>query len=267
MKSPFPGMDPFLERHWDDVHTRFCVYVCDAIDEGLPRELRARVEKSLRIEAEWEDPVRVRPDVIVSEEQDAGGVAVAAPPEVAVAQPLVIPLLDEPPYQRYIEIIEPGAGDRLVTVIELLSPANKASKLGREFYREKQESYLGNVNLVEIDLIRRGSYVLAAPQEQLPRKFQNSYLISVVRPKHPLNAEVYPCSMWEPLPTIAIPLRPADADLPLSLQPLLDECYRKGRYGETDYTAPLTPELSEEDRRRLTEVLACRRTKGSRLET
>ena len=36
MKSPFPGMDPFLERHWEDVHTRLIGYIADALQPHQP---------------------------------------------------------------------------------------------------------------------------------------------------------------------------------------------------------------------------------------
>ena len=53
--------------------------------------------------------------------------------------------------------------------------------------------------------------------------------------------------LQEPLPNIAIPLRSTDADIVLQLQPLLDECYRRGRYGSLDYTRPLNPSLDTDD--------------------
>ena len=39
MKSPFPGMDPYLQQHWRDVHTRLILYACDQLESGLPAEL------------------------------------------------------------------------------------------------------------------------------------------------------------------------------------------------------------------------------------
>ena len=45
MPSPFPGMDPYLERHWGDVHTRLITYASDQLQRILPRDLRARVEE------------------------------------------------------------------------------------------------------------------------------------------------------------------------------------------------------------------------------
>ena len=34
MPSPFPGMDPFLEAHWGDVHARLIVNACNQIQNS-----------------------------------------------------------------------------------------------------------------------------------------------------------------------------------------------------------------------------------------
>ena len=41
MASPFPGMDPYLERFWRDVHARLIIYAADQLQENLPSDLRA----------------------------------------------------------------------------------------------------------------------------------------------------------------------------------------------------------------------------------
>lgn len=46
-KNPFPGMNPWMESHWGDVHTRLTMYSCDAIQRQLPADLHARVEEYL----------------------------------------------------------------------------------------------------------------------------------------------------------------------------------------------------------------------------
>ena len=38
-------MDPYLERHWGDVHTSLVTYARDSLQKLLPRDLRARVEE------------------------------------------------------------------------------------------------------------------------------------------------------------------------------------------------------------------------------
>ena len=50
MPSPFPGMDPYLEAHWRDVHVSLVIYARDALQESLPPELRARVEERVVLE-------------------------------------------------------------------------------------------------------------------------------------------------------------------------------------------------------------------------
>src|SRR6516162_2756699 len=50
MPSPFPGMDPYLEAHWRDVHARLIIYASDALQGVLPAALRARVEERVLLE-------------------------------------------------------------------------------------------------------------------------------------------------------------------------------------------------------------------------
>ena len=40
MKSPFPGMDPYLEQYWGDVHQSVITYVRDWLQSRLPGDLR-----------------------------------------------------------------------------------------------------------------------------------------------------------------------------------------------------------------------------------
>lgn len=54
-------------------------------------------------------------------------------------------------------IIEPAAGNWLMTSIEVLSPTYKKPEEGRmEYIRKREEYWRGGVNLVEIDLPRAG---------------------------------------------------------------------------------------------------------------
>lgn len=48
--SPFPGMDPFLEQYWGDVHQRLITYGCDQIQAQLPQGLYARVQERVFLE-------------------------------------------------------------------------------------------------------------------------------------------------------------------------------------------------------------------------
>jgi hypothetical protein len=59
---------------------------------------------------------------------------------------------------------------------------------------------------------------------------------------------VRPIPLRRPLPSIPIPLREQDQEVRLELQPLIDQAYRKGRYGDTiDYREPPDPPLEDDD--------------------
>src|SRR5256885_6518067 len=52
VKSPFPGMDPYLEARWGDVHQSLITYARDALQPNLPPDLRARVEERVFVQTE-----------------------------------------------------------------------------------------------------------------------------------------------------------------------------------------------------------------------
>lgn len=252
--SPFPGLDPWLEEHWGDVHTRFMVYASDQIGEQLPPDLQVRVEENLGIDFEGASRT-VRPDMsVVERPANLSSISVASAVTAAVAEPTFVSLADEPEMDRHIEIID-SRDRRVVTVIELLSPGNKTSEERRAEYRKKTRAFIASgVNLVEIDLIRAGSHVLGIPEQKIPTQFAGQPLICVRRATR-RGADLYGAFLRVPLPNIGIPLRPTDGDGVLQLQPVFDEIYRKGRYDSIDYSRPPSPRLSSEDERWVAEVL------------
>src|SRR4051794_37416894 len=105
MNSPFPGMDPYLERHWGDVHLNLISHAEGMLNERLPRDLRARAQERIVVDLPSEERTYY-PDVRVVEREPRGpaGAAVAAT-EVTTAEPLEVPFL-EPETQGFLEIIE-----------------------------------------------------------------------------------------------------------------------------------------------------------------
>ncbi|MEQ1827837.1 MAG: DUF4058 family protein, partial [Pirellula sp.] len=163
-----------------------------------------------------------------------------------VADPFEVPIPMESPPQRHLEIVDSGSGNRVVTVIELLSPANKTMPAGRVAYRKKQSEYIqGMVNLVEIDLLRGGEFVLAMPEHEWPSAHQAPYKICIRRVTRPWVAAGIGVPLQDKLPNIAIPLRSQDRDVVLELQPIIDACYRDGRYYTMDYDQPPNPPFTE----------------------
>lgn len=103
------------------------------------------------------------------------------------------------------------------------------------------------MNLVEIDLIRQGSFVAAIPEVLVPSHCRTPYIICVRRAIRRTEAELIRVPVQEPLPNVAVPLRPTDADIVIQLQPLFEDCYRRGRYASVDYIRPLNPPFSGDD--------------------
>jgi hypothetical protein len=243
MKSPFPGMDPYLEGRWSDVHTRLATYTTDILNPRLPRGLIARTEERVGIEAGSGEWLLVRPDVGISRTpgiEDHGGTvteSLATFKLVALAEPLM---------ERFVEIIT-GAGRKLVTVIEFISPTNKAG--GREDFVEKRASLLsGGVNFVEIDLTRAGDWRKLLLPQRCPAEAVSTYRYTTRIPQESSVAYLQPISLRHPLPIVPIPLREGESPIDLPLQELIEQVYAKGKYDEEDlYAQSLDPALDEAD--------------------
>ena len=156
MPSPFPGMDPYIERPalWPDFHDSLITFIRGALQPLLrPRYVAAKAQDRLFV-VESDRPIR--PDVAVvrtSSPKSSGGAAIAVMEPDA---PAVFELWREEMREPLIQIIEPAAGNRIVTAIEVLSPDNKAAGEGRDSYLKKREEYWASgTNLkVEVDLLR-----------------------------------------------------------------------------------------------------------------
>lgn len=248
-ENPFPGMNPYLQGAWSDVHTRLLAYLGDALTEELPADLAARVEERITVAAEEEGLSPRRVDVAIVESWREGFPPVWRPEggkaagTAAVDEPLVF--LEDAEPERWVEIRD--AHGRLITVIEVLSPTNKQE--GRSEYRARQRDFLAaGVALVEIDLIRGGLHTVAVGSDRLPPAEGTRHLICVARPRTGVQRrEVYPCPLRQRLPIIRVPLRLGDPDAPLAVQPLVDRCYAMGRHWLTAYARPLDPPLPRED--------------------
>jgi hypothetical protein len=236
-------MDPYLERHWGDVHTRLVTYASDQLQKYLPRDLRARVEERVVV-SEWDRHRSFFPDVRVIEAERRPRRPAKSKAIIALAEPLVIDLANEPETQRFVEIRDVSSGSRLVTVLEVLSPSNKRPGEGQEQYlRKQQELRDAGVSLVEIDFLRAGDWIVALPEGALEPARRTPYRVVVRRGWRRLQAEYYGIDLAGRLPTIRVPLRLTDSDVPLDLQALLEQCYENGGYDDIDYTKAPDPPL------------------------
>jgi hypothetical protein len=248
MNGPFPGMDPYLEQFWPDVHAGLIIYARDQLEEQLPTNLIARVEERIVFEFEGEQRRPAYPDVKITERPGKPSAAVAVVSRASGIEPVIVEY-DGPDTETYINILEAGPGQRLVTVIEVLSLANKLpGEAGRQYRRKQTELRQAGVSLVEIDLLRRGQWALSVPRLLIPARVRTLYQVCVRRGWRPRRFEVYPLPLRKPLPGIRIPLRETDHDIGLDLQAILETAYRKGRYQLTiDYDRPPEPPLRGAD--------------------
>lgn len=247
--NPFPGMNAFLEGSWPDVHTSLIGLIREGMSEELPPDLSARAEEEVIVGHESDESLtHYRADVAGSEvwplelpgvwqPESADAAAVVAEPEIIV--------LDHPTH-RWVEIRD--LDGRLITVIEVLSPANKQGA-GRAVYLQKQQDYLrGGANLVEIDLLRIGHPAFFDEDLKRLRPANGTrYLVTASRARRPQYREIYYCPLRERLPAVRVPLRPTDLDVPLDLQPLIDRIYRTGRYWQVSRREIPGPPLPVDD--------------------
>jgi hypothetical protein len=249
MRSPFPGMDPYLESRWSDVHSTMITMIKEAIQPLLPPELRARAEERVWLEAE-ESPMlrrRYKSDVAVVEQH-----AVASDRKmtgsVATIEPVIVEVEGSPEVDRHVQIVDISSNNRVVTAIELLSPGNKRAGAFNRRYRRKVRDYIrAGVNVVEIDLLLGSRRRLAVSNEDLPPERRTAYMVCIHREAWPDRWEVYPIPLREKLPRVPVPLRENEQDIPIELQPLIEGAYESGRHDDIDYTQPTDPLLEGND--------------------
>lgn len=263
MPSPFPGMDPYLESpDWFPcLHDGLITFLVGALMRRLPRPYYARSRQRVWLEYA-QHPIEPDADVMhpgrgPSRWRSEGGV-IAVAEEVALDEPVAVAVETsepEPFHESFVEVRRRhGSEDRLVTTIEVLSPANKTlGNPGRTSYRDKQREVLaGQTHLIEIDLLRGGEHTTAVPRDlAIAKAGAFDYHVCVRRFDQPGIYYVYPIKLESRLPGIVIPLMPGDADASLSLQAVFDRAYDEGPYsrvvfyGEDPILPPLRPEQVE----------------------
>ncbi len=246
MLCPFPGMDPYIERPaiWTDFHDSLIPAIRAALQPVLRPRYVALVQDRLYV-VQSQRPIR--PDVAVVESGHGTVGHTASATAVEVAEPVVFELAEEEIREPYVEIIEPAAGNRLVTAIEVLSPDNKLPGRGRKKYlRKRREVLTARANLVEIDLLRAGKPTIRIKPEQLATLPPWHYLAAVRR--WPRRQEVYAIALQRRLPPIAVPLQAGDRDVLLDLQAVFTRCWQEGPYPEVlRYHEPPPGAMAAED--------------------
>ncbi len=245
MPSPFPGMDPYIEgKSWANFHFRLIGSVADSIMPEIRPKYVVIAEERVYLEHEVEGRDHIRPDLtIVDDGSLPYGSSRSA--TAAVARPVAITLpIPEEMREHYLTIRNRETQD-VVTIIEVLSPANKrpGSDGKSEYLRKREEVLRSRTHLVEIDLLRGG--------DRLPVRGSQpecDYIALVSRERKRPRAEAYPIFLRQQLPITPIPLAEGDPDISLDLQKAFTLAYDRAGYDYSlDYGREVEPPLDDED--------------------
>jgi hypothetical protein len=221
MPCPLPGMDPYLEddKLWPPFQHQLVACLYQILLPGLVDRYRARIGQRCYV----------------------------------TEQPLFTSIIREQHQEEFIEIRQ-RADNRLVTLIDLVSPVNKIRPQGRSAYLESRKSARSqNASVVEIDLVLQGQPMLDYSRDGLP---EWDYAITVTRCTQPERYEIYTTTLQKRLPRFKIPLAPDDRDTVLDLQATFARCYDQGNFGaQIDYKRDPILKMGDDDLKWLGEVL------------
>jgi Protein of unknown function (DUF4058) len=249
MASPFPGMNPYLENPtlWPEVHHLLIAVLAETLNPQLLPKYRVAVEK--RVYQTVSDDILLVgiPDVAIATFRDLPSTKPSNPPVATVTKPISVTLpMPLEISEGYLEIRE-IASQQVVTVIEILSPANKKAGKGYDAYiTKRQEILTSQTHLVEIDLLH----------EDTPMAYQGNvptydYRILISRSQNRPRADLYGFNLRELIPLFSLPLQSAeqstDNEPAIDLHTLLDIVYARAGYAfAIDYDQAPYPKLSHE---------------------
>jgi hypothetical protein len=237
-------MNPYLEQDdaWHDFHEHFLPHVAELLVPQVRPEYIVKIDEHVYIHELPANERRFlgRADAFVAHTglvQDAGVAASALQAPAYGTVPTAVDI----ERHAFVEIQDRRSRE-VVTVIELLSPANKVRGADREQFLAKRWQLLNSkAHLVEIDLLRGGPRL---PIEGLP---DCDYYVLVSRVEERLRVGLWPIQLRDPLPSIPIPLRVPAADARLDLQQALHHVYDAAGYEDYIYTGTPQPPLRAED--------------------
>jgi hypothetical protein len=233
-------MDPYLEHPdlWRDVHHRLIATLADDLAPRLRPRYRVKVE--VRVYAAMPDKLGFLgvPDVGIIQINEPV-VAYRTPTRPRRVELLMPDVIEE----GYLEIQEVASG-QVITVIEILSPANKRPGEGRRFYEMKRGLVLASAtHLVEIDLLRAHQPMPASGDGQ-----STHYNILVSRSHRRPKADLYAFDVREPIPSFPLPLQSGEEEPEVDLNRILHDLYDRAGYDlSIDYRRPPAPPFQGED--------------------
>lgn len=227
---------------WPDVHNRLIAAIADELGPRIAPDFVARLEQRTYIMQQDNLIFLGRPDVTVATGLSPQLLASEAKPIGEGVLELDLTFHD-PLDESYLEIRDVKTRS-VVTVIEVLSPANKVDIEGRRQYIQKRRNVLSTLtSFIEIDLLRVGE-----PMERHPQRPNSNYRILVSRGFERYRSHLYFFGMRQTIPSIPIPLLPGMEEPLLDLNQLVHSLYTRARFDLTlDYNESPVPPLGEED--------------------
>ena len=245
-------MDPWLEHPalWPDVHNRLVAALGDAITPLVaPRYFLALERRTYTLVGD--DLVLVgRPDLVVTQPDTTRPEVARAAAGATVVQ-VAMPAVDEVT-ETFLEVRDAKTGTA-ITVIELLSPANKSHRAGRDDYLQKRAHICRTrTNLIEIDLLRSGEPMpFATP---IPHR---DYRILISRGATRPRADLYLFGIRERIPDLPVPLTARDPEPTVDLNAVWQATYDRARFDlRIDYAEEPVPPLLDADRQWARERIA-----------
>jgi Protein of unknown function (DUF4058) len=212
MSSPFPGMNPYLEEPaiWPLFHQQLITALYQILLPGLVDRYRSRL----------------------------------VPRQYVCEMPLFTSVVREEHREETIEIRHRSDG-RLITLIDVVSPANKATESGRQAYLQRRRSALAeHANLAEIDLVLQGKMMVDYPVEDLAER---DYGVVVTRANQPNRPDHYPCPLQKRLPKFRLPMAGDDKEVIVDLHTTFLRSFEQGSFAEQlDYSRDPTTKLAPE---------------------
>ena len=242
MKSPFPGMNPYLEHPslWPDVHNRLITAIADTLSPLVAPAYYVGVESRAYVIQPEGDFFLGRPDLSIGTTTTSQPVPTPTPviDDVTVVE-VELPMVEEVSHY-YLEIREVQTHE-LITAIELLSPVNKVDSRGRaEYLLKRFEALTSLTNYIEIDLLRAG-----VPMP-LNKMVPSDYRILVSRGWMRRRAQLIAFGLRAAIPDFPLPLKRDEPEPLVPLNRILHTLYERARFDlRIDYTQSPVPPLPE----------------------
>ena len=214
MPSPFPGMDPYLEddKLWASFHNQLAHSLYQMLLPGLMDRYRARISQR----------------------------------QYVTEQALFTSVVREEHTEQFIEIRQRTDG-RMVTLVDIVSPANKTSDVGRRVFLEKRRDARANrSNIVQVELVLPGQPLLDYAHEGV---VDWDYGVTVTRCNKPDHFEIYTATLQKRLPRFRLPLASDDRDTVVDLQAAFIRSFDQGDFAsQIDYGKDPSLRLTDEQR-------------------